>query len=201
MGCKMKDLRGNQSFQLMFGSVTPDPQIRVRKDFFDSLRLIAGAGQARIFQGKRSLATAEAPLKKCRKYRPGSPFSADLDCKRCAYYVFGKLNGRKIRQSLETTDRQEAAQKLLQMEAEAKAPVKYTVSEAVNRFTTELEGSGYAPKSVQRYKYRLKRLINFLSSRGVAQLRSVTIDDLSAWKATWNQQTDLGKRKEQERLQ
>ena len=139
-------------------------------------------------------------LKKCRKYHQGSPFSGDLDCKRCAYFAFGKLNGRKVRQSLETSDRQEAAKKLLEMEAEAKAPVKFTVSEAVKRFTTELEGSGYAPKSVQRYKYSLKRLTDFLGGQGVTQLRCVTVDHLSAWKSTWSQQTDLGKRKEQERL-
>jgi len=103
-------------------------------------------------------------LKKCRKYQPGSPFSGDLDCKRCPYYAFGRLNGQKVRQSSETTDRREAAQKLLEMEAEAKAPARYTVSEAVNRFVTELEGSGYAPKSAQRYKYSLKRLTDFLTA-------------------------------------
>jgi hypothetical protein len=27
--------------------------------------------------------------------RPGSPFSADLDCKPCVYHGFGTLNGKK----------------------------------------------------------------------------------------------------------
>jgi hypothetical protein len=34
-------------------------------------------------------------LRKCPTYAPDSPFSADLDCKRCVYYGFGKLNGKK----------------------------------------------------------------------------------------------------------
>jgi integrase len=140
-------------------------------------------------------------LRKCDKYAKDSPFSTDLDCKRCVYYVFGKLNGQKVRQSLETTDRQEAAKKLLKMEAEAKAPTKYTVSDAVERFTSERQNSGYAPKSIQRYKYSLQRLTTFLAGKSVTQLRAVTVDDLSAWKATWADQTDLGKQKEQERIQ
>lgn len=140
-------------------------------------------------------------LKKCDKYTEGSPFSADLDCKRCDYYAFGKLNGRKVRQSLETSDRQEAAKKLLKIMAEAKAPTKYTFADAVERFTSERQNSGYAPKSIARYKYSLQRLTTFLTGRNVTQLRAVTVEDLSAWKATWGDQTDLGKQKEQERIQ
>jgi integrase len=154
----------------------------------------------KIVVSLRHVGVAKTPPKQCRKYQPGSPFSRDLECKRCIYYAFGRFNGRKIRQSLETTERQEAAKKLLEMEANAKAPVRYTVSEAVCRFTTEMEGSGYAAKSVLRYKYSLNRLIEFLSTQGVTQLRSVTVDHLAAWKLTWKEQTDLGKRKEQERL-
>ena len=140
-------------------------------------------------------------LKKCPKHQPDSPFSTDLNCKRCVYYAFGKLNGAKVRQSLETSDRQEAARKLMEMEADAKAPTRYTVSEAMDRFTAERQNSGYAPKSVQRYRYSLQRLTTFLTGKGVTQLRAVTVDDLSEWKATWGDQTDLGKQKEQERLQ
>jgi integrase len=36
--------------------------------------------------------------------------------------------------------------------------------------------------------------------QGVTQLGSVTVDHLAAWKSTWKEPTDLGKRKEQERL-
>jgi hypothetical protein len=34
-------------------------------------------------------------MRKCPKCAPGSPFSADLDCKRCVSDAFGKLNGKK----------------------------------------------------------------------------------------------------------
>jgi integrase len=139
-------------------------------------------------------------LKKCEKYVEGSPFSADLDCKRCPYFAFGKLDGRKVRQSLGTSNREEASRKLLKMDADEKGPNKLTVADAVERFTADRENSGYAPKSIVRYKYSLQRLITFLAGNGVAQLRAVTVDDLSAWKATWATQTALGKQKEQERI-
>jgi integrase len=139
-------------------------------------------------------------LRKCPKHAPGSPFSTDLDCKRCVYYAFGKLNGKKIRQSLDTTDRQEAASRLLKIEAEAKAPFKYTLAEAVKKFLAERENSGHRPKSILRYQYSLERLTTFLAGKGVTQLRAVRVDDLSDWKAAWTGQTDLGKQKEQERL-
>jgi len=139
-------------------------------------------------------------MRKCPKYAPGFPFSTDLDCKRCAYYAFGKLNGKKFRQSLDTTDRQQAASKLLQIEAEAKAPFKYSVADAVKRFLAERENSGHQRKSILRYQYSLERLTTFLAGRGITQLRAVRVDDLSDWKATWSSQTDLGKQKEQERL-
>ena len=86
------------------------------------------------------------------------------------------------------------------MEAEAKAPTKYTVVDAVDRFISERKNSGYAPKSVERYQYSLNRLTSFLTGKSVTRLRAVTADDLSDWKATWAAQTDLGKQKEQERL-
>jgi site-specific recombinase XerD len=75
------------------------------------------------------------------------------------------------------------------MEAEAKAPTKYTFADAVERFTSERENSGYASKSIQRYKCSLQRLTTFLAGRNVTQLRAVTVEDLSAWKATWGDQT------------
>jgi len=138
--------------------------------------------------------------KKCSKYVPGLPFTTDVECKRCVYHAYGMLNGKKVRQSLETTDRQEAAQKLLQMEAESKSPIHYTVAEAVGRFLAERQNSGHQPKSIQRYKYSLQRLTIFLAGKGVSKLRAVTVDNLSDWKNTWSAQTPLGKQKEQQRL-
>lgn len=138
--------------------------------------------------------------KKCDKYVEDAPFSRDLDCKRCVYYAFGKLNGRKVRVSLETTNREEASRKLLRMDAEEKAPNKLTVAEAAERFAADRQNSGYAAKSILRYKYSLERLVTYLAGKGVAQLRAVTVDDLSGWKATWSEQTALGKQKEQERI-
>ena len=123
--------------------------------------------------------------KRCAKYVKGSPFSTDLDCKRCVYYAFGKLNGVKVRQSLETTDRQEAAQKLLKIQAEAKAPTQYTLADAVSRFEADRRASKHKLKTIQRYRYDLNQLITFLSGKGVVRLRKITTDDLSDWKNTW----------------
>jgi integrase len=139
-------------------------------------------------------------LKKCTKYVEDSPFSADLNCKRCVFYAYGKLNGKKVRQSLDTTDKQEAAQRLLKMEAEAKAPTNYTLAEAIERYLTERKNSGHKPKSIQRYQYSLNRLNTFTAGKGVTQLRKVSVDTLADWKATWSDQTDLGKQREQQRL-
>jgi len=107
---------------------------------------------------------AQTPPKKVPEISAWIAFQRRFRLQAVSVLRLRRLNGQKVRQSSETTDRREAAQKLLEMEAEAKAPARYTVSEAVNRFVTELEGSGYAPKSVQRYKYSLKRLTDFLTA-------------------------------------
>lgn len=83
-------------------------------------------------------------LRKCLKYTAGSPFSADLACKRYVYYAFGKLNGKKIGQSLDTTDRKVSASRLIKIEAEAKALFQYTVAEVAKRFLAERENSGHS---------------------------------------------------------
>ncbi len=136
----------------------------------------------------------------CPKYQKGSQYSTDLNCKRCVYIAFGRLKGKKVRVSLETTDRQEAAAKLLQMEAEAKAPTKYTVAEAVQRFLKERQNSGFKAKSIQTYRYGLESMAGFLAGKGVTQLRHVTVDNLSDWKATWNGSAASTKQKRQERI-
>lgn len=45
----------------------------------------------------------------CPKFSPERPFSTNLNCKRCPYFAYGKLGSQKIRQSLDTTDRPQAA--------------------------------------------------------------------------------------------
>src|SRR5690242_17393123 len=111
----------------------------------------------------------------CPKFTEARTFSPDLNCKRCPYFAYGKLGNQKIRQSLDTSDRQEAAARLLKMEADAKAPNKYTFAEARDRFKTERENSGHKKKSVDRYLYDLNQLATFLAGRNVTQLRAVTV--------------------------
>jgi site-specific recombinase XerD len=83
------------------------------------------------------------------------------------------------------------------MEADAKAPTKYTVAEARDRFKADREASGHKKKSIDRYAYDLNQLATFLAGRNVTQLRAVSVDDLSDWKATW---TEGAKDKKQQRL-
>ena len=89
-------------------------------------------------------------LEDCAKWEEGYPFSPDLNCKRCPYFAFGRLNGKKVRRSLDTTDRQEAAWKLLQMEADAKAPTKHSVAEARDKFAANRKASGNQKSATNR---------------------------------------------------
>jgi hypothetical protein len=88
-----------------------------------------------------------------REIYPGNPFTTDVGCKRCKYFVFGSLQGSpKVRVSLNTTNRQKANQQLVRMEADSRSPSNLTVGEAVERclpFVADLrDGKTYAPWQV-----------------------------------------------------
>ncbi|MBS1825402.1 MAG: site-specific integrase [Acidobacteria bacterium] len=143
----------------------------------------------------------------CALFTPARPFSKNLECKRCVYVAYGSVDGKKIRESLDTTNREEAHDRLSERWKQARTgtppPVNaMSAREAVEAYLGELRSSGRTPKTIARYAASCNRLSAFLDGKAITDLKKVTSADMSAFKGTWGNelQSDTSRQKEQQRL-
>src|SRR5262244_3233435 len=135
---------------------------------------------------------------------------------KCPLWVKGRMDGKLIRRSLNTTNWQIAAHKVTQIEAAGsvqpnKPPI--TVAEGVARFLREAESRELRPATLKKFRVLLTRapnptdppeafspsLVMFANEKGIELLSDLTPDDLMHFRQRWRD-TGLSKLKKSERL-
>ncbi len=126
------------------------------------------------------LKTYRRHLASCRHKNKGRDF---LRCS-CPIWVDGTLNGRRIRQSLDTANLQIAAEKVLELEANngENKQEETSVDNAVDSFLA----ANKHLSSIQTYKQVLLPFKRFCLGRSISKIRAVTLADLYAFRDTWN---------------
>jgi integrase/recombinase XerD len=111
-------------------------------------------------------------------------------------WMFGSVNGKRVRQSLDTLNWNTAEEKLRTLDPD-EAPVKMTLKFAGDRFTSDCESRGLASESVNKYKLLLRDMCASLGES--LPLKGITADDLAAHRETWKL-APISARKRLERL-
>ena len=98
----------------------------------------------------------------------------------CPIHCDGILNGRRVRQSMDTGNWARAIRKMAQLEA-GDGPVRKPVAEAVEAF---LVGRQVERSTTRKYKRIMERLTEFAAKRGIGTVDRLTLEDLDAYRAT-----------------
>jgi integrase/recombinase XerD len=128
----------------------------------------------------------------------------------CRKHLRWSLNGKQYRRSAKTRSWSGAEEERRRIEkgfasegtvpAENAAPK--TIKDAVDTFVASKQSQGVGIDISDKYKRELGRLETFMASRGKCFPRQITLDDLIAFRAGWQQlyPSSLTRQKAQERL-
>jgi len=130
-------------------------------------------------------------LKSCRF----SEFDAEnVRCK-CAYRIIGTINGKSVRLSAKTSNR-DVAEDLLHAaeqriakgeQPQAPSPPEMPpLSEVVATFMRDLEGRNWEESTRRKYKTLLQdRLLAFAAQKGITRLDQIAVAQMSDFRASW----------------
>src|SRR6266700_1458502 len=96
-------------------------------------------------------------------------------CK-CPVWVFGSVEGRRIRKALDTTSWEEAEEDLRALDPR-ETPAKMTISEAGARFIADCERRN-SPDTVAKYRLMIEEM---KAAFGGVEVRALTVDDLAKY--------------------
>jgi len=100
---------------------------------------------------------------------------------RCPIWADGVLGNQEIRVSLKTRDWNEAARKILRMEAEGRTGGRVALSVAWDSFLVDLEARKVSAGTRSKYT----RLETYAESRKIYYVSDCTLDVLTGFRATW----------------
>ena len=106
------------------------------------------------------------------------------NCK-CPIWADGVLGNREIRVSLRTRDWNEAARKVLRMEAEGRTGGRVALSTAWDSFLADLEAQAVTPRTVAKYRLLRKRLEAYAERRRILYVADISLDLLTNFRVTW----------------
>lgn len=115
-------------------------------------------------------------------------------CK-CPVWVFGSVEGRRVRKALDTFSWDKAEELLRELDPH-EAPSKITLSEAGARFISDCEARNSADTTA-KYRLMIEEMKKCLGSS--IEPRAIGVDDLSRYRETWKA-SPLTARKKLERL-
>jgi integrase/recombinase XerD len=120
----------------------------------------------------------------------------------CPIYVKGTLGGESVRESLDQTSWDAASTIIASWVNKGRIGATTdgkTVGSAVADFEADAKDRGLTPATLKKYKLLLGRLEGYCEHRQSTLLSTLTLDDLSKFRATWPGGA-LAKSKTQERL-
>jgi integrase len=112
--------------------------------------------------------------------KPGQKRGAAYTGCNCPIWCDGKLNGERVRKSLETRDWQRAIRKLAAME-DPNAPLVKPIAEATTAFENHIQT--LAESSRRKYKNVLAKLGKYCKGAGLHDLMELTVERLDAYRA------------------
>jgi hypothetical protein len=101
-------------------------------------------------------------------------------CK-CPVWVFGSLDGKRIRKSLDTQSR-ERAEEILRGLDNDDLPGKMTVGAATGRFVEDCKSRHLAKETVGKYELLAKELKAAFSGRDI---KGISADELATYREGW----------------
>ena len=126
-----------------------------------------------------------------RRHKPTCPHFAEgrryHHCK-CAIWADGVLAGREVRKSLRTRDWTKANREVQKWEAtelacEREAPV--SIGDAWERFLADAAARKLTEASIYKYELLSRQMESFAEKCGYRFLSELTVDTLSAFRASW----------------
>jgi integrase/recombinase XerD len=115
----------------------------------------------------------------------------------CPIWVFGSLQGKRVRKSLETVNWQRAQEIILKWQTDDSPDVEsLTMADATARFEADCEARKLRAASLGKYQLLFRELKELY---GKKRLRAITIDDLSEYRQSWKL-APISSRKKLERL-
>jgi integrase/recombinase XerD len=105
-------------------------------------------------------------------------------CK-CPIWADGVLGIREVRISLKTRDWNEAARKILRMQAEGRTGGPVLLSVAWESFIADLEARQVSAGTVKKYKLLRDRLESYVTARKLINVSDCTLDVLTRFRETW----------------
>lgn len=106
---------------------------------------------------------------------------------RCPIWVQGTLRGKRVRKSLELISWEAAVAEIREWERDGIGAELVTVEIAVERFLEDCASRNLSRHTVRRYKQELGEFSDWAKKKGIRLLRSVGIDDLREFRASWTQ--------------
>src|SRR5215472_4357175 len=108
---------------------------------------------------------------------------------RCVLWIYGELDGRKIRESLGTRDWERAKDIARGWIAERKpireAPNGITIDDAAAKFIVDARARDLNETTVYKYRLLLRKLQDFADRRGVKFLDELSVDTLTEFRSDW----------------
>jgi integrase/recombinase XerD len=104
----------------------------------------------------------------------------------CPLWADGSLAGKRFHKTLKTRN-WDTAQKIAQdLEASGKPPdERLTVKEVCDAYLRDAEGRGLKDSSLQKYRLLFRRLQTFATSKGLAFITELDIENLRTFRSGW----------------
>jgi len=104
---------------------------------------------------------------------------------RCPIWVQGVLDGKKIRESLKTSNWQKAQETIRDWEVVGKAKPRVTIAEACSSFTADAAARNLRRDTLDKYRRLLDNLQHFATERKIHFANEFDVDLLRKFRATW----------------
>jgi integrase/recombinase XerD len=103
----------------------------------------------------------------------------------CPIWIYGSVNARSVRRSLNTRDWTHAHKKLVQLEAGViqDGPIQPTIAAAVGSYLNDCEARHIAPETVRSYRSTLMMFAQWCKERKLTSIQALTLVTFSDYRA------------------
>jgi integrase/recombinase XerD len=104
----------------------------------------------------------------------------------CPVWFQGMVEGRRVRESLDTRNWEVAAKKVLSWEAGKEKEERITIGEAVRRFLDDCVARSLKNASIKKYRVILEKLKDFSARRNLTYVQELDGERVRKFREEWN---------------